>query len=228
VGKEAVEIGFNGLSSTPKNFTVNDFDIVVANTYMWSKPLAEYLTAHKFQGRVLAIHRYNWGIQKNFVMKDKIIKEVPQFTHASLCTGESGECIHTFCDAFLSAKSEDKDKGGKDKTKGSSSSSSSIGAKDKQKQKCITLDMTFYEMQRLNDSKAGMYPMQYTDSKGKNVVCASNFEDDHSRNACVGKDAYTCEKTPCNEETHFCLPGPPDEFAKLILAAAISHDDVEV
>ena len=222
VGKEAVENGFTGLTFTPWNFTVNDFDTVVANTYMWSKPLAEYLSAHKFDGRVLAIHRYNWGIQKNFVNKDKIIKEIPQFEHANLCTGESGECIHTFCDAFLSANDAKDDKGN-----GKNNKDSKEKTKDKQKQKCITLDMTFYEMQRISDAKAGMYPMQYVNNQGKNVVCASDFEDDHARKACEGKYAFTCEKTPCNVETHFCLPGPPDEFAKLILAAAVSHDDVE-
>lgn len=87
--------------------------------------------------------------------------------------------------------------------------------------KCNSLDFTRLIYQRNLDSKSSIYPLTYYEN-GTNHICQV---DQFSPNNCEGKDFKVCDKRICNEESHFCMPGPTDAFSMVVLAAALSHVD---
>jgi hypothetical protein len=86
---------------------------------------------------------------------------------------------------------------------------------------CIALDFSRLLFQRSDDSKASIFPLTYSDSNGTISVCQV---EQTTPNTCDGKEFYVCREH-CNRESHFCLPGPTDELALLLLGAAISQHD---
>ena len=236
LGKEGVEYAF---ASLPHNKTMHDFDVLVVNTYVSSLPLAAHLEANNFTGRVLVLPWYIPGVQNNTVYTNETISLHPTVKSRNLRTKETSECLPTFCNAFFPGAQTHDDEGragrhtteseNHHRTRSLLNSSTSTGTRSKRSPghdpRCITLDWSWYDLQRNHDAKAALYSMQYRDDDGSLVVCASDFEDDHANHRCAGRKAQTCSETPCQYDTHYCLPGPPDEYGRLALAAALGQDD---
>jgi hypothetical protein len=87
--------------------------------------------------------------------------------------------------------------------------------------KCISLDFTHLIYQRSLDSKSSIFPLTYYEN-GTTHICQV---DQFSPNNCQGKNFKVCDKKVCNEESHFCMPGPTDAFSMVVLAASLSHID---
>jgi hypothetical protein len=87
--------------------------------------------------------------------------------------------------------------------------------------RCNSLDFTKLIYQRNLDSKSSIYPLTYNEN-GKDIICQV---DQFSPNNCQGKEFRVCNTKYCNEESHFCMPGPTDAFSMVVLAAALSHID---
>jgi len=87
--------------------------------------------------------------------------------------------------------------------------------------RCNFLDFTRLIYQRNLDSKSSIFPLSYSEN-GTDHICQV---DQFSPNNCLGKDFKVCNTMKCNEESHFCMPGPTDALSMVVLAAAVSHID---
>lgn len=87
--------------------------------------------------------------------------------------------------------------------------------------KCNVLDFTRLIYQRNLDSKSSIFPLSYSEN-GTDHICQI---DQFSENNCLGKNFKVCSSKYCNEESHFCMPGPTDALSMVVLAAALSHID---
>ena len=96
-----------------------------------------------------------------------------------------------------------------------------------QKDICISLDYTNLIFQRNSDAKASIYPITYQTLQGKYKVCMGN---QLAENTCGGLDCHVCsaatiKEAPCGLESHWCLPGPTDDFALIAIASTLSRNN---
>lgn len=87
---------------------------------------------------------------------------------------------------------------------------------------CVAVDFSRLVFERSADSKASIFPLTYHNNDSTLTVCQV---DQTSVNTCEGHDFRVCGFDKCNEESHFCMPGPTDELSLLVLASSISHKD---
>jgi hypothetical protein len=192
VGAAAVQAGLEtGLASL--NLSLSDFDVVAANTYISASALGAFLQASAFAGRVVTFPKFpNAGAQTGVRLTSDVL-------HSHVSTSAAAKFdVPAFCAAIVAA----------------------WGATDGD---CTPVPFVRLMLQRIDDAKASIYPVSYVDAvSGTTKVChASQGEATEHPERCQREGVFACVDTPCATESHFCMPGPPDDFALLVLAASI-------
>ena len=180
------------------NLTLSDFEVLVANTYLNSTTLGEYLKLASFHGIVLAIPRFSFAPQMGIRLTKRVLGARAQKKANETRIAYD---VKTFCRRVKSAWGV--------LPNGSD---------------CTPLDFAWLSSQRNRDAKASIYPMSYRDAvTNETRVCHQDqLEAQLEPRKCDNiSSVLACEKTPCAEESHFCLPGPPDDFALLVLGSAL-------
>lgn len=191
VGAAAVHTGLF-LGLASLNMSLSDFDVLAVNTYMSASELGAFLAEHKFAGRVLTYPKFTFGVQKGLVLTKKVL-------HKPIKSREVARLrVTKFCAAIRKTWSD------------------AAG-------ECTAVNFGRLMLQRNDDSKASIYPMSYVDAaSGETRVCHANQGAALAHpELCDHKGVFACTKMPCAKESHFCLPGPPDDFALLLLSAAL-------
>ena len=190
-GAAAVKVGLS-TGLASLNMTLADFDVLAVNPYISAKDLGAFLAARAFAGRVVTFPKFEFGSQTGVVLTAPVLK-VPISSGA-----EARYRVAKFCVAIRDAWGD------------------AAG-------ECTTVQFGRLMLQRNDDSKASIYPMSYVDpATGETRVChADQHEALAHPERCNHEGVYACDTTPCAPESHFCMPGPPDDFALLVLAAAL-------
>lgn len=221
VGSDAIIAGLDkGLASI--ELSMQDFDVLLTNSYISSSDLGSFLKDIDYKGRLYVLPRYPDANQTGFAHKAKTISGYMNFYDHYKIKQE----IETFCDTvnqivILRAR---KSLEISHQLRANRTGSRSLESGSKF---CQYMDYTSLVVQRSYDAKSSIFPMVYSDKNGATKICQ---EDNGLVNSCVGKDYRVCSKNtlPCSMESHFCLPGPTDEFALLVLAAAINKEDYNI
>jgi hypothetical protein len=174
------------------NMSLADFHVVAANTYVDAAVLGAFLRARAFAGRVVAYPKFNFGRQTGLRRTDAVLSGAG-VSDANAATYR----VAKFCAAIRAAWGTDAGE-------------------------CTTVQFGRLMLQRTADAKASIYPMSYHTDTGKRVVCHANQNAAIAHpERCDRAGVQACYEVPCAEESHFCLPGPPDDFALLMLASAL-------
>jgi hypothetical protein len=166
------------------NLSLADFDVVAANTYISSSALGAFLKASAFAGRVVTFPKYPNGGSQTGL----------QLASDVLSTSVSASAatkfdVAEFCTAIVASWGS---KGGN----------------------CTTVPFARLMLQRIDDSKASIYPMSYVDAvSGTTKVCHANQGEATAHpERCQREGVFACVDTPCGPESHFCLPGAARRF----------------
>lgn len=190
-GPAAVHAGLDaGLASL--NLSLASFGVLAANTYISPGALGKHLAARAFRGRVLALPKFPAGAQTGLVLSDAVLGRGGGNAPAS-------SDVTRFCAQLLGAWGSGE---------------------------CVPLQLGRLIRERTEDAKASIYPMTYTETNASTgaahrVVCHADQRAATAHPGLCDRAGVTaCDAVPCAEETHFCIPGPPDDFALVVLAAA--------
>jgi hypothetical protein len=193
-GAAAVAAGLDtGLASL--GLALSDFDVVGANTYISAKALGAFLAERAFRGRVVAFPKFDFAAQTGLRLTRAALSGA---LDSSQERAAKKFRVAKFCAGIVAARG-----GGE----------------------CTTVQFGRLMLQRSGDSKASIYPMWYADAaSGATKVCHAdqNEATAHPERCAARQEAvFACVAPPCASESHFCLPGPPDDFALLVLASAV-------
>lgn len=239
-GMDAVQSG-TSQSFAQVNVSINDFHVVIANTYISSAALATYLSDSNYTGRVIVIPRFPFANQSNTVYRNWTLTAAVNVTEVT----KSTENVQKFCHAFEikvnhSIPHHHRHRAVNDSHlqfgqsiayyNFSSNSNSSAGGNsnnsshgESTENPCVPLDFSLLLHQRNGDSKSSIFPLTFVDEASQRLVECQATQT--SPNTCEGRYFRVCNFERCNEESHFCMPGPTDELSLLLLAASISHKD---
>ena len=73
---------------------------------------------------------------------------------------------------------------------------------------------------RLDDAKAPIYPFRHQSRLGEEVTCMANLYDSFERCDAASNQTWHACTHDCIQDSHYCMPGPVDAIAQLILQAA--------
>ena len=210
IGHVAVREGMGtGLKNI--SLSVNNFDVVITNSYISVAPFAEFLKSANYKGRVIYVPRFKSANQSSVTLTHDVIPSVRIYDRDILNAVDP-----KFCSTFTKI----------------------LGYSASPLIHCSYLNTIQLMIQRNIDSISSIFPITYLNVKtGVSMVCQ---EDQSSFNTCEGKDFRVCDtssqrkdadqgssRLSCNQDSHFCLPGPTDELARVVLAAAISFPNYE-
>lgn len=194
-GYAAVVSGLD-IGLSSMNMSINNFDSIVTNAYISPKDLGQFLNDIGYQSKLFVLPKFHFAKQTGFQFFSTVIKHPkPKEYEVQNLRDE----IISFCSDFYKTYTRIPNI-------------------------CRLIDYTYLSEQRSFDAKASIFPMVYQDGSNRSVVC-QNYS--NTINNCIGKDFRVCSSSllPCHDESHFCLPGPTDEFGLLVVASIISDND---
>lgn len=192
-GSAPLQAAERGLAAL--NLSLASFDVLALNEYLEASVLGRQLRmsggGEGFPGRVLALPKFSSARQLGTVRSEPA-RAPPEPRPAAR--------LDAFC-AQLSASWR--------------------------QSRCTPLDFWALAELRSGDAKASIFPTSYpaAGEPGGRRVCHALQREDREDGRCDGGEAVpaemrVCDQPPCAQETHFCLPGPTDDFGLLLLAAA--------
>lgn len=196
-GKTAVDAGLFEFGRG-LNLTVQNFDVVITNDYIDASALGRALAAVAYSGSVVTVPKFTFGAQTGF-------RETADTLQPS--TRHNSNAIVRFCNQLLSSS-----------------------RKETVRFSCDLVDFRALSVRREGDAKASIFPTWQRKDDGTQLVCEATQNLVGKPSPCVrfgagAKPTFVCDSVPCASESHFCLPGPPDDFSLVALSAAVNAHD---
>jgi hypothetical protein len=212
LSSKAIQAAQSSLSNL--NLSLRAFKTVAVNTYLEAGPVGSWLQKNKWNGHLVVTPKFDFDRQRGRSGKLTAWSYVPIENRSSKAAP-----LDTFCRNALKVWGHESNEHSNASTKRS----------------CSTFDWSSLAALRNRDSKASIYPTTIPSpiNASQRVVCQPNQDfatsnqgkcaDYKGLRPLLTADMRVCSQVPCTKESHFCLPGPTDDFAMFLLGFSASY-----